>query len=48
MPGLMLSLNNVSRATRARCISRYKRTRAEKISRTLAISRTELLTPEEN
>ena len=48
MHGLMLSLHNVSRDTRAHCISRYVYTRAEKMSRTLVISRTELLTPEEN
>ena len=48
MRGLMLSLHNVSRAACAHCISRYVCTRAEKMSRALVISRTELLTPEEN
>ena len=48
MLGLMLSLHNVSRATRAHCISRYARTRTEKMSRAQLITRTELLTPEEN
>ena len=48
MLGLMLSLHNVSRATCTHCISRYARTRTEKMSRALVISRTELLTPEEN
>ena len=48
MLGSMLSLHNVSRATSAHCIARYARTRAEKMSRATVISRTELLTPEEN
>ena len=47
MHGLMLSLHNVSRAACAHCISRYTCIHAEKMSRALVISRTELLTPEE-
>ena len=46
MLGLMLSLNNESRATHAHCISRYARTRAEETSRALVISHPELFTPE--